>query len=264
MDKSKVKIHYIYHSGFAVETSNHLLIFDYYKEPNYNGSDQLILENLIKNNVNVLVFSSHSHDDHFNPVILEWTKINPSIKYILSSDITPKAWEDNYYKLFQYEELFLKTDLIGSKTPIVENHTSKEINESIKDIYIKAYGSTDIGISFLVKVDDIDIFHAGDLNWWHWKEDSDEERNIAEQNFKMEISKIKGEHIDIAFFPVDPRLEEFYSIGAEYFIKELHPDTLIPMHFGDSPYITKQFAQKEVDLPTKIVVITNPGDELNI
>ena len=53
-----------------------------------------------------------------------------------------------------------------------------------KDVYVKAYGSTDIGISFLVKVDGLTIFHAGDLNWWHWKEDSLEEQLVAESSFK--------------------------------------------------------------------------------
>ena len=41
-------------------------------------------------------------------------------------------------------------------------------NLSLKGVKIKAFGSTDIGISFLVSVDGVDIFHAGDLNWWHW------------------------------------------------------------------------------------------------
>ena len=29
----EAKIYYIYHSGFAIKTENHFLIFDYYKEP---------------------------------------------------------------------------------------------------------------------------------------------------------------------------------------------------------------------------------------
>lgn len=268
MDKSKAKIYYIYHSGFAIETSRHFLVFDYYKEANYTSearqSNSFILKDLIKDKKNVLVFSSHSHGDHFNPVILDWEKYNPNIKYILSSDIALDCWKDNYYKLSQDEELSLKTELMETVDLLSENSSSREINSKLENVYVKAYGSTDIGISFLVKVDGIDIFHAGDLNWWHWKEDSAEERTIAEQNFKIEIGKIKDEHVDIAFFPVDPRLEEFYNLGAEYFIKEIQPKTLIPMHFGDDAYITKEFAKKAGKLPVKIIVINNPGEELKI
>jgi L-ascorbate metabolism protein UlaG (beta-lactamase superfamily) len=243
MNKFNCKVYYIYHSCFAIETPSHLLVFDYYKEPN-----KFILKDLIRNKHSVLVFSSHNHEDHFNPEILDWEKYNPNIKYILSSDITLEEWKSNFHKLSQEETLIFE----------------KESNNKLENIEIKAYGSTDIGISFLVKVDGLNIFHAGDLNWWHWKEDSVEERKSAEQNFKKEISKIKGEQIDIAFFPVDPRLEEFYSLGAEYFIKEIDPKTLIPMHFGDNLYITKELSEKFAELPVKIVTINNSAEELRL
>ena len=33
MKEIEAKIYYIYHSGFAIKTKNHFLVFDYYKEP---------------------------------------------------------------------------------------------------------------------------------------------------------------------------------------------------------------------------------------
>jgi len=135
--------------------------------------------------------------------------------------------------------------------------------KGIDDLYVKAYGSTDIGISFLVKVDNLTIFHAGDLNWWHWKEDSLEEQRLAELNFKIQIEKLKKEEaIDIAFFPVDPRLEEFYSIGGQYFSEQLHPSVLIPMHFADNPSITREFSKKMKKLNIKSVEITQAPQEI--
>ncbi|MCH5138961.1 MBL fold metallo-hydrolase [Clostridiaceae bacterium UIB06] len=257
MINSKLKIYYIYHSGFAVETTNYFLIFDYYKECNNpTSSDSFVLKDLIKSKKNVLIFSSHSHHDHFNPVILDWEKYNQNIKYILSSDITLENWKNNYYKMSQGEDLFLKADSKPNTNSSSENKTD--------GVYVKAYGSTDIGVSFLVRVDGLNIFHAGDLNWWHWKEDSYEERKTAEENFKKEIDRIKGEPIDIAFFPVDPRLEEFYNLGAEYFIKELEPEILVPMHFGDNAHITKEFAIKNSKCLSKIVTISHSGEELEI
>ena len=44
-----------------------------------------------------------------------------------------------------------------------------------REIYgarIRAYGSTDEGVSFLISVEGKQIFHAGDLNFWHWAEES--------------------------------------------------------------------------------------------
>jgi len=246
MKEIKAKIYYIYHSGFAVKTKNHFLIFDYFKQPminnktnqNYQKSLVLSPEN-IKEAKNVYVFSSHSHADHFNSSILEWENYNGAIQYILSDDIKTKENKLNYNFIGEGEE------------------------KLIDDVYIKAYGSTDIGISFLVKVDGLTIFHAGDLNLWHWKEDSLEEQKAAGDLFKAHIEKLKQEKsIDIAFFPVDPRLQEFYYIGGEYFAKTIHPKVIVPMHFGDDVSITKEFADRMKKIGIKAVEINYPGEEI--
>jgi len=243
MNKFEAKILYIYHSGFAVETENYFLVFDYYKEQNLIKEKSLfpsILSNdNIRDNKKVFVFCSHSHGDHFNPVILDWQKYNSDIKYVLSDDIITPTKKPNY--------TFMQED------------DEKEID----NLYIKAYGSTDIGISFLIKIDGLTIFHAGDLNWWHWKEDSLEEQKLAELNFKIQIKKLKQENtIDIAFFPVDPRLEEFYSLGGEYFANQLHPNLIIPMHFADTSSITKEFLKKMEKINIKSIEIKQAPQEM--
>lgn len=226
MEKLNVKIHYLYHSGFIVETENNLLVFDYYQ-----GSVRL-------GNKNIYVFSSHGHPDHFNSQIFAWQRERPDIKYILSSDIDIRHKNDRIMFISPYEET------------IVEN------------IEIKAYNSTDLGVSFLVGCDGINVFHAGDLNWWYWWDDSPEEIAKAEKWFKEEIAKIKGERIDIAFFPVDPRLEHNYCIGAEYFISEINPKFLIPMHFAGNHEAAEKFADKMKGSPSKVIAITHRGQQI--
>ncbi|KJR49058.1 Metal dependent hydrolase [Desulfosporosinus sp. I2] len=229
MGNPNIKIKYLYHSGFLVETDQNLLLFDYYQ-----GS----AENLIKESLkNIVIFSSHSHPDHFNPVILEWQKDRPDIQYILSHDINVSQTIKNLNFLAPYEKL------------------------EIGNLKIKAYNSTDLGVSFLVQAEGIRLFHAGDLNWWYWI-DTPKEMAKAEKDFKEEVQKIKGETIDIAFFPVDPRLEQNYSAGAEYFIQELTPRILIPMHFADSPKIADTFGDKMKKGPSKILKFSQKGQEL--
>lgn len=235
----EAKIYYIYHSGFAIKTENHFLIFDYYKEPVENQHKALLSPENLKKMKNVYVFSSHSHADHYNSKILEWDKYNENIQYILSSDIKTDKNKANYNFMEEGDE------------------------KTFKDVYVKAYGSTDIGISFLIKVDGLTIFHAGDLNWWHWKEDNLEEQSLAESLFKAQIERLKEEKpIDIAFFPVDPRLEEFYYIGGEYFAKNIQPGLLIPMHFAEDVDITKQFLNKMNKININAVQINYPGQEI--
>lgn len=240
MNNNKANIYFIYHSGFEVKTNNHFLIFDYFKKPaemNEKTKQLLNMENL-KKLQNVFVFSSHSHEDHFNPEILEFEKYNPQIEYVLSSDINVEN-KHNYNIMREGEELHLR------------------------DLSIKAYGSTDLGISFLVKVDGLTIFHAGDLNWWHWKEDSAEERSLAEVSFKSEIEKLKIENsIDIAFFPVDPRLEEYYYVGGKYFAENIKPKMLIPMHFADNLTVTGKFKDKMKGTSVNIVELNDFGQEI--
>lgn len=244
MEKLNVKINYLYNSGFVIETKNYLLIFDYYMDSVDNGDKNLlngvISVDTLKLEKHILVFASHGHGDHYNPVIFEWKKVRNDIRYILSSDIKIAEDDENINVMSAYEKLMLE------------------------DVYIKAFGSTDIGVSFLVNVDGINIFHAGDLNWWYWHDDTETEIKAAEIQFKEEIEKLKGVCIDIAFFPVDPRLEHNYYLGAEYFINEINPEILIPMHFREGFETTRKFAEKTINLPTRTIEITHRGQEILI
>ncbi|MFP4698608.1 MAG: MBL fold metallo-hydrolase [Eubacteriales bacterium] len=237
-----VKINYLYHSGFSVETDQHLLIFDYYKdfaETNVKTKENgAIGESDLHTHKKIVVFSSHSHHDHFNPVILDWTNINPNIQYIFSKDIQVPNYENNIAFLSPLEEIAIDT------------------------MRIKAYGSTDLGVSYLVNVDNTTIFHAGDLNWWYWWDDTEEGLEKAEKWFKDEINKIKEEQIDIAFFPVDQRLKENYALGAKHFINNLNPKIFIPMHFGDKLSTTSKFKKEMTNTDTEIIELKRRGQEI--
>lgn len=244
MEKMNVDINYLFNSSFIVETENYLLIFDYYKDyvkkGSKNKSNGAISIDDLSTNKKILVFVSHSHEDHYNPVIFKWADKVSNIKYILSSDIKLKKSYENINIISPYEDIILD------------------------DVYVKAYGSTDIGASFLIKVDSVVIFHAGDLNWWYWKDDPQMEIEKAEIWYKDEVEKIKGAHIDIAFFPVDPRLEENYYLGPQYFIEKTAPKIFIPMHFGENYEITKKFTQVIQKQSTRVVEITHRGQQINL
>ena len=220
MEKLNVRIQHIVHSCFTVETKEHFFVFDYY-------TGDIELSKTKKN----YIFVSHGHGDHYSPEIFNWEANN--IKYIISSDINVGVDNKKIYIMNPNELL------------------------EFDDIDIKTFGSTDLGLSFLITVDGINIFHAGDLNWWYWNNDSPEEKREMETAFKGEIAEIKGEEIDIAFFPVDPRLEENFHLGGEYFIKEIKPKYFLPMHFGDKFEASKKFIHKMKNSPSNIVEINH-------
>jgi L-ascorbate metabolism protein UlaG (beta-lactamase superfamily) len=218
------------------------MIFDYYKDSVDQGekdiSNGAISEVNLSTDKKIIVFSTHSHHDHFNPIILDWSNKRSDITYVLSSDIKLDKRNENIKIIAPYENL------------------------KIGNINIKAYGSTDIGISILVQVDGNTIFHAGDLNWWYWWDDTEEEIERMENAFKSEIAKIKDLNIDISMFPVDQRLKHNYCLGAKYFIEKVKPKLLIPMHFGDVFETTSKFKEEMKNSSTKVAEITHRGQEI--
>ncbi len=229
MKKLNIKITYLYHSGFTVETDQCLLIFDFYQ-----GTIRLP-------DKKTYVFVSHNHADHYNPEIFAWRKDRADIRYILSDDIRGDA------------AVPPETDQIIFISPYEE--------KQLEDLKVKAYASTDEGVSFLVQYDGNNIFHAGDLNWWHWPDDTPEGKLMAENGFQEALAAMKRERIDIAFFPVDPRLEENYDQGAELFIQVMHPAYFIPMHFWDEHEMVRQFKDKMETSSTKVVQFSQRGQE---
>lgn len=223
-----VNIKYIFHSGFSVEIGSRLLVFDYFRGKLELPSDK-----------EIYVFCSHNHPDHYTPKIFNWEKEQPHIRYILSSDI--------------------ESDLPSSINQHGISFMSPYEDLQIDDIHVKTFGSTDAGLSFLVTCDGTNIFHAGDLNWWYWWGETADEIQLAEELFKSEIEKIRGTQIDIAFFPVDPRLEHNYHLGGQYFIQEIGPKIFIPMHFGLDLTGLHSFESNMGNEDTKIVLLTEQG-----
>lgn len=199
-------IWYIYHSGFAVKTAKHLLIFDYYRDSPQFSVDAL-LERM--DNREIIVFASHGHGDHFSPTIFDWQDRKDNIKYVLSHDIITRNNKEDVTEVY----------------PGQKHH--------LGEITVETLESTDLGVAFLVNCDGITIFHAGDLNWWHWEGEPAEDNQAMEESYKEQVDKLTGQKIDLAFIPVDPRLEEQYALGLVYFMQVVGADMVFPMHFGN-------------------------------
>jgi L-ascorbate metabolism protein UlaG (beta-lactamase superfamily) len=195
----QMDIIYLENSGFVVQTAQHTLVFDYYQDT----SDTIA--KLLQKGKLLHVFSSHSHHDHFNPIISTWQ--DQVAAFFLSDDIGNVGISpEKIVWLRPYE-----TSVHGN-------------------LQVKAYGSTDLGVSFLVEVDGWRLFHAGDLNWWHWKWDHKYNQVLAQNLFEKEMDKLEGLQLDVAFFPVDSRLEEYRSIGVKEFCSRVNVEQLVAMH----------------------------------
>lgn len=134
---------------------------------------------------------------------------------------------------------------------------------TLGDTKITQFGSTDEGGSFLVETDGLKIFHAGDLNWWHWLGDTDENNAEAKANFEREMKHLVGRTFDITFFPVDARLEGAREWGVKAFLKDVSvTKCLIPMHYFGTPWTPSDEFKKAYDVP--LWIPKHDGDDLII
>lgn len=66
----------------------------------------------------------------------------------------------------------------------------------IKGCYVRTLRSNDEGTAFFIRYKDQTIYHAGDLNWWHWEGEPDEYNKNMRRSYQSEINKLCGEKID--------------------------------------------------------------------
>ena len=230
------KIWYLYNSGFAVQTERHFLVFDYWREgPKGAGLDRGVVDPAALKEQDVIVFVSHNHGDHFNPCIFSWRSAIPKLRFVLSSDV-------------RSSEAALK---IKPGASLAE-----------PDFSVRALTSNDQGVAFIVDIDGLRIYHAGDLNWWHWEGEPDEDNTKMAERYKKQIALLGDEPIDIAFVPVDPRLEEQYAWGIGHLMRSATVRHAVPMHFFDESAVVARLLRDPVSEPyrDKIIPLTHRGD----
>jgi len=204
---------YLGHSGFAAALGSHLLIFDYYDTrpaaPGRGLESGVVDKEALAAFDTVTVFSSHAHHDHFNPVILSWAGEHPNIRYVLSHDIR-------------------KTASLAPVTKACPDETY-----DLGDMQVSTLPSTDEGVAFVVSIGGRRLYHAGDLNWWHWEGEPEEDNLAQERDYKAQMEKLRGLVFDAAFVPVDPRLEKQALWGLRAFMEAADARAVFPMHFWE-------------------------------
>jgi len=205
---------YLGHSGWAVKTQNHLLIFDYWEQN--AAPDEPALANGAANpqewrELDVTVFASHDHSDHYMPAIFAWRKVLPKVNYFLG---------------FKPEN--------AEGYTLLPNRGKKEL-DGMEIIPIE---SNDSGQGYFVKVDGVTIFHPGDH--------ANRQRDFSGP-FKKEIDFLadQGLKADILFAPVSGcGFGDIVAVkkGVYYTIDRLSARAVFPMHAGGAESRYREFA----------------------
>jgi ankyrin repeat protein/L-ascorbate metabolism protein UlaG (beta-lactamase superfamily) len=131
------------HCGFAVKTRSRLLIFDYFSRGWRRPEKPSLANGFIDpeeiKNLEVVVFVSHAHGDHFDPVILSWRRTVKNITYVF-------GW--NARK--------------GDRSIDLPAPRAKTTIKGM-DIFTVNCEHNDVPeVAYLVKLDGLSIYHSGD------------------------------------------------------------------------------------------------------
>ncbi len=231
-----MEIFYLLNSGFMIKDGKTLMLFDDYDDPAHIA-DRAVNAGDFEH---LYIFVSHAHFDHFGTHIRAYAK--QTSRYIFSSDI----------RRTKRVKIFPANDITFMKK------YSEWQGEGIK---VWTYDSTDIGVSFLVETSSGGrIFHAGDFNWWNWEGDNVENQLLAQKIFLKQLKRMYKLDVDVAFFPVDGRLENTQEMGVTEFIKRTDVKTLVAMHRVGYPEWkpSEKFLAEARDLP--VWSPTTPGE----
>jgi len=229
-----MRIVFLDHSGFLVELEKVSLLFDWWKgdlPPLPRGMP-------------LYIFASHRHPDHLDPKIFSLDGGGREVCFILGGGIRPKDLAHWGISPETAERCrFLKGGQALS-LPIAE---------------IETLPSTDEGVAFLVTAEGQTLFHAGDLNWWHWEgEDKAWNHNMA-ANFKRYSEPLRGRTVGLAMLPLDPRLGEAGFWGPKYFLELADIRKFLPMHqWGDFGF-TRKFLEAYPQFADRTVPVERPG-----
>ncbi len=219
-----MKVTYIHHSCFLVETHLFYYLFDYEKGhlPELNTEKP------------IFVFSSHSHADHYNPEIFTLlTDLGmEDIRAILSDDIQVPA---------------------NINTLQVSPEMEYELGHQQT---LTTFRSTDLGVAFLIEDQSKLIYHAGDLNDWVWDDESDSYNKQMTADYRKQIrllsEKLGYRQIDTAFVVLDPRQEKDYDRGLCFFLEHIPAKQVYPMHYWDDPSVIDTFLKDHPEYQSQI------------
>ena len=210
-----MKITYLYHSGFLVEWERCCFLFDYIR-------GELPPESLKKP---FFVFCSHSHSDHFTPDIFEKFRDKPDTLFVMAKQIDLRPVHLDRWGVPDWQRQRILRLSPNKKVDYADGQGQK--------VEIRTITSTDMGVAFLIRYDGKCVYHAGDLNDWQWKGESEGWNRDMHNRYLKQMEKLRDEEIDLAFVPLDPRLEEYAPCGLNTLLRTAHVKRVLPMHMWD-------------------------------
>jgi L-ascorbate metabolism protein UlaG (beta-lactamase superfamily) len=243
-----MKITFIHHSSFLVETENLYLLFDYFQ-----GTIPVL-----DPNKPLYVLASHSHHDHYNRRIFDLASrpcapsdlscagstthsgapenlnavSTPTTTFLLGHDIDPRDIPPQLCRHVHilhphetYEDVLLKVETLHSTDegvafwctaaddPAAASGNPQAADSQAADGLGSAAPGSPASADSLRRQQ---IYHAGDHSNWIWEGTP---HNISFVHmYHEELAHIAGRTADVAMIPMDPRLDKGFA--ADWYFSE--------------------------------------------
>jgi L-ascorbate metabolism protein UlaG (beta-lactamase superfamily) len=205
-------------NGWALKLGNRLLIFDYVEStdpsPPENGEMRNLRHGYISTeeikDYEVYVFVTHSHQDHYDPVILEWQEDVDNIRYFF-------GWQADDNPEYHY--------MIGPRA-----HTQ---SGSVEVFTINSHHAGVPEVAYLVQINGITIYHNGDY--------------MSSYVEDFEYLQTISDHIDIAFVIGWPYMDHQHFKQAILLADMFYPEYLFASCREGEVEKCRQFADLLVD-----------------
>jgi L-ascorbate metabolism protein UlaG (beta-lactamase superfamily) len=205
---------YLRHAGWAVRFGDALLVFDYQETlgmEDVTADTPRNLENgLIDprriSDLDVFVFVTHAHGDHYDPVIFEWQDEIENLTYVIGWEEQPESHCE------RYAGADADCHTMGGPRAAVES--------SDVQVYTIDSDHNDIPeVAYLVRYGDWTVYHNGDYMADH----------VADYAYLKTIS----DRIDVAFVAGLPGHRWPHLARAAHLAREFDVPVLFSMHFRD-------------------------------
>lgn len=254
---------FIAHSAFLVEWDRFYTLFDYTYEPDYTGA----LPPLSPDKP-LLVFASHSHEDHFDAKVFSLLEQYPEARFFVSRDTRLTERKRRWLNIS--DEAFARTTVLRPDSILLTEVAGEELR-------IRAVKSTDIGNAYLLCCEGKMVYHGGDLNWWHWESEGEAFCASMAVAYRTAIDKlaaaVRDEAIDnglapeitAAMAPLDPRLgESAEGLGIEHLLETVAIKHVFPMHMWKKHEVIDRYTASHPTHREKIVRITRDGEAFEL
>ncbi|MBD3170229.1 MAG: hypothetical protein GF307_12155 [candidate division Zixibacteria bacterium] len=214
------------HCGWAIKTRNHLLIFDYWSRGPV-PSDPCLANGHINPaeiyNQNVDVFITHAHQDHYDSTIFKWENELKDLTYIFG--FKPEDLPESQNMQYAGQEYI---------------YAPPRWHDIVDGMEVMTIESNDEGVGYLIKVDGLTIYHAGDHGGWVESE---------KEGFTREVDHLAEytDGVDFAFVNVTGCHHQDTTALAEgtfYTIDRLSPQIVIPTHGMFREHVYENYAKK--------------------